>query len=213
MTDRVAPLRSTALRPDLALVADLIAADSRVLDLGCGSGTLLAHLMEHKGCNGTGVDSDNDQIIKAIRRGLSIIDLDIESGLGDFADKSYDVVVMSRTLQAIRQPRRLMEEMGRVGERMIVSVPNFGLWRNRLALIRGHMPISKDLPFTWYDSPNVRYTTLADLEVFFAAADFEIETRIPLVESWRPLQRGVRLANLLAGSAVYVLRKREFRGA
>lgn len=209
MTDRDTPLGVTTLRPDLALVADLIPAGSRVLDLGCGSGTLLAHLMDHKGCSGTGVDSDHDQIIKAIRRGLSIIDLDIEAGLGDFADKSYDVVVMSRTLQAIRQPRRLIEEMGRVGERMIVSVPNFGLWRNRLALIGGHMPISKDLPFTWYDSPNVRYTTLADLEAFFAAAGFEIETRIPLVESWRPLKRGVRLANLLAGSAVYVLRKRD----
>lgn len=209
MNDHDAPLDDSPLRPDLALLADLIPPGSRVLDLGCGSGTLLAHLMAHKNCTGTGVDSDNDQIIKAIRRGLSVIDLDIEEGLGVFADKSYDTVVMSRTLQAIRRPRRLIEEMGRVGERVIVSVPNFGLWRNRLALLTGHMPISKDLPFTWYDSPNVRYTTLADLESFFAAAGFEIETRIPLVESRRPLRRGTRFANLLAGSAVYVLRRPE----
>lgn len=195
------------LRADLALVADLIPEGSRVLDLGCGSGSLLAHLINDKNCTGTGVDSDNENVIKAIRRGLSIIDLDIEAGLPDFADKSYDTVVMSRTLQAIRQPRRLLEEMGRVGERVIVSVPNFGLWRNRLSVIRGHMPISKDLPHTWYDSPNVRYTTLADLEAFFGAFGFEIEQRIPLVESWRPLRRGVRFANLLAGSAVYVLRR------
>lgn len=198
----------TSLRADLALVADLIPDGSRVLDLGCGSGALLAHLIGHKNCTGTGVDSDNENVIKAIRRGLSIIDLDIEAGLPDFADDSYDTVVMSRTLQAIRQPRRLLEEMGRVGERVIVSVPNFGLWRNRVSIIRGHMPISKDLPHTWYDSPNVRYTTLSDLEAFFAAFGFEIETRIPLVESWRPLRRGVRFANLLAGSAVYVLRRR-----
>lgn len=196
------------LRADLALVADLIPPASRVLDLGCGSGALLAYLIEHKRCTGTGVDSDNELVIKAVRRGLSIIDLDIEAGLPDFADGSYDTVVMSRTLQAIRHPRRLLEEMGRVGERVIVSVPNFGLWRNRLSIVRGHMPISKDLPHTWYDSPNVRYTTLTDLESFFADHGFEIETRIPLVESWRPLTRGVRLANLLAGSAVYVLRKR-----
>ena len=207
VTDHDAPLGQPPLRADLALVADLIPAGSRVLDLGCGSGTLLAHLMAHKGCTGTGVDSDNEQVIKAIRRGLSIIDLDIEAGLHDFADDSYDMVVMSRTLQAIRQPRALIEEMGRVGERIIVSVPNFGLWRNPLSLIGGHMPISKDLPFTWYDSPNVRYTTLADLEAFFHATGFEIEARIPLVESWRPLRRGVRMANLLAGSAVYVLKK------
>lgn len=208
VTDHDVPLgQPLPLRADLALVADLIPAGSRVLDLGCGSGTLLAYLMEHKGCTGTGVDSDNDQIIKAVRRGLSIMDLDMEAGLGDFADQSYTTVVMSRTLQAIRHPRRLLEEMGRVGERVIVSVPNFGLWRNRLALIGGHMPISKDLPFTWYDSPNVRYTTLADLEAFFADTGFEVETSIPLVESWRPLKRGLRFANLLAGSAVYVLRK------
>ena len=207
MTGQQSPSPRVPLRPDLALVADLIPAGSRVLDLGCGSGTLLSHLMEVKDCTGTGVDSDHDQIIKAIRRGLSIIDLDIEAGLHDFADDSYDMVVMSRTLQAIRHPRRLIEEMGRVGQRIIVSVPNFGLWRNRLSLIGGHMPISKDLPFTWYDSPNVRYTTLVDLEAFFAATGFDIETRIPLVESWRPLKRGLRLANLLAGSAVYVLRK------
>lgn len=196
------------LRADLALVADLIPDGSRVLDLGCGSGSLLAYLIEHKNCTGTGVDSDNENVIKAIRRGLSIIDLDIELGLPDFADNSYDTIVMSRTLQAIRHPRRLLEEMGRVGQRVIVSVPNFGLWRNRLSVVAGHMPISKDLPHTWYDSPNVRYTTLSDLEAFFAAFGFEIETRIPLVESWRPLRRGVRLANLLAGSAVYVLRRR-----
>lgn len=195
------------LRADLALVADLIPEGSRVLDLGCGSGSLLAYLIDHKGCTGTGVDSDHENVIKAMRRGLSIIDLDIEAGLPDFADNTYDTVVMSRTLQAIRQPRRLLEEMGRVGERVIVSVPNFGLWRNRLSVIRGHMPISKDLPHTWYDSPNVRYTTLTDLEAFFAAFGFEIEQRIPLVESWRPLRRGVRFANLLAGSAVYVLRR------
>jgi methionine biosynthesis protein MetW len=196
------------LRADLALVAEQIPAGSRVLDLGCGSGSLLRYLITHKNCSGTGVDSDDRQVLRAIRRGIPVIDLDIESGLPDFADDSYDTVVMSRTLQAIRHPRRLLEEMGRVGHRVIVSVPNFGLWRNRLAIVRGHMPISKDLPHTWYDSPNVRYTTLSDLEKFFADYGFEIESRIPLVESWRPLNRGARFANLLAGSAVYVLRRR-----
>lgn len=196
------------LRADLALVAELIPPGSRVLDLGCGSGSLLKYLITHKGCSGTGVDSDDEQVLRAIRRGIPVMDLDIESGLPDFADNSYDTIVMSRTLQWIRQPQKLLQEMGRIGNRVIVSVPNFGLWRNRLSVIRGHMPISKDLPHTWYDSPNVRYTTLTDLEAFFADFGFEIEQRIPLVESWRPLTRGVRFANLLAGSAVYVLRRR-----
>ncbi|GAB3715060.1 methionine biosynthesis protein MetW [Mariniluteicoccus flavus] len=194
------------LRADLALVADLVPRGARVLDLGCGSGELLDHLITLKGCSGTGVDTDEAEVVQAIRRGVPVIELDVDAELGEFATDSYDTVVLSRTLQTLLHPRRVLDEMSRIGGRCIVSVPNFGLWRNRLAIVRGHMPISKDLPHTWHDSPNVRYTTLADLEDFFADAGFVVEQRIPLDEAGRVLggRRG-RHPNLFAGAAVYVL--------
>lgn len=194
-----------SLRPDLALVASLIPRGSRVLDLGCGDGELLEHLMAHESCTGTGVDTDDDLVTEAIRRGVSVIELDLDSQLGQFEDNSYDVVVLSRTLQAVRHPAVVLQEMGRIGASCIVSVPNFGLWRNRLSVIRGRMPVSRDLPWQWYDSPNVRYTTLTDLEEFFETQGFVVQHRIPLGEDGTPLRRGLRLANLLAGAAIYQL--------
>lgn len=196
------------MRTDLALVADLVPRRSRVLDLGCGNGELLDHLVSLKGCTGTGVDTDEAEVLLAIRRGVAVIELDVDSQLGEFADGSYDVVVLSRTLQTLRHPRRVLQEMARIGERCIVSVPNFGQWRNRVAIARGRMPISRDLPHTWHDSPNVRYTTLADLEDFFAEAGFVVERRIAFDDAGAVL-RGpwARRPNLFAGAAAYVLRR------
>lgn len=192
------------LRPDLALVVDLIPSRSRVLDLGCAEGDLLSFLMTHKECTGTGVDTDHESIVTAVRRGVSVIELDLNSQLDQFADNSYDTVVLSRTLQAVRRPGDLLPAIGRIADRCIVSVPNFGLWKSRLSVLGGHMPISKDLPFEWYDSPNVRYTTLADLERFFDSVGFDIEQRIPLTERGDRLH--TRWPNLRAGAAMYVLR-------
>lgn len=198
-------MSSTPLRADLQLVADLVPVGSRVLDLGCGPGVLLSHLITEKGCTGTGVDSDDEEVLQAIRRGVPVIELDLDTQLDQFADRSYDTVVLSRTIQAVRHPARVLQQMGRIAGRCIVSAPNFGWWRNRLSVVRGRMPISDDLPYTWYDSPNVRYTTLADLEDFFAHAGFSVEQRIPLSADQHVL-RWQRATNLLAGSAVYVLR-------
>ncbi|GAB3623110.1 methionine biosynthesis protein MetW [Mariniluteicoccus endophyticus] len=196
------------LRTDLALVSDLVPRGSRVLDLGCASGELLDHLITLKGCTGTGVDTDPDEVVQAIRRGVPLVELDIDSELGEFADGSYDTVVLSRTLQTLRHPARVLREMGRIGGRCIVSVPNFGLWRNRLSVVRGRMPVSKDLPHSWHDSPNVRYTTLADLEDFFDGEGFVVEQRIPLDDRGRVLSgRRARAYNLFAGAAVYVLHR------
>ncbi|MFZ1283713.1 MAG: methionine biosynthesis protein MetW [Propionicimonas sp.] len=194
------------LRKDLALVASLIPAGSRVLDLGCASGQLLSHLMNEQGCRGTGVEIDSTSVLAAIRLGIPVIELDLDLQLDDFADDSYDVVVLSRTIQTIRRPQEVLRQMGRIGRRLIVSVPNFGWYGHRLRLLRGRMPMSRELPYEWYNTPNLRHTTLVDLQLLFDELGFTVEQRITLTPAGDPLQAGDRLANLMAGAAVYVLR-------
>ena len=193
------------LRADLALVAGLVPPGSRVLDLGCGPGTLLAHLMREQGCRGTGVEIDPASVLAAIRQGVPVIELDIDRQLSDFADHSYDVVVLSRTIQTIHRPQEVLQHMGRIGRRMIVSVPNFGWWGHRLRLLGGRMPMSRELPYAWYNTPNLRHTTLVDLQLLFDHLGFTVEKRIALTPRGEPLKAGDRLANLIAGAAVYVL--------
>ena len=195
-----------SLRPDLALVADLVPAGSRVLDLGCGSGALLAHLIAARGCRGTGVEIDPEAVVEAIGLGVPLIELDIDTQLDEFADASYDVVVLSRTIQTVHRQVDVLTQMARIGSRLIVSAPNFGWWRHRLRLLRGRMPISKDLPHAWYDTPNLRFTTLLELEELFARLGLKVEQRIPLSPTGEPLKVTGSLANLAAGAAVYVLK-------
>lgn len=195
------------LRPDLELVAGLIPSGSRVLDVGCAGGTLLRHLIDHQACTGTGVEIDPDAVLAAIRIGVPVIELDVDEDLGQFEDDSYDVVVLSRTLQAMRNLDHVLEHIARIGSRMIISVPNFGWWRHRLRLLGGRMPMSKELPYAWYNSPNIRFTTLVDLEDLFARLGLVIERRIALNLRGEPLRGADRAANLLAGAAVYVLRR------
>jgi len=195
-----------SLRPDLQLVAGLIPNGSRVLDLGCGSGSLLAHLMAEADCRGTGVEIDPESVVAAIGLGVPVIELDIDSELDDFADHSYDVVVLSRTIQTIHRPLEVLQHMGRIADRLIVSVPNFGWWRHRLRLLRGRMPKSGDLPFEWFDTPNLRFTTLTELEELFDRLGLTIEDRITVNSAGVPLKMADRVANLAAGAAVYTLR-------
>jgi methionine biosynthesis protein MetW len=194
-----------SLRPDLALVAGLIPSGSRVLDLGCGSGELLASLMADAGCRGTGVEIDPDAVLAAISAGVPVIELDLDSELDDFADHSYDVVVLSRTVQTLHRPVEVLQHMGRIGQRLIVSVPNFGYWRHRLRLLRGRMPMSREIPHAWYDTPNLRHTTLVELEQLFDRLGLTVEQRVVLSPAGAPLRSGDRLYNIVGGSAVYVL--------
>jgi methionine biosynthesis protein MetW len=193
------------VRPDLDVVAGLVPAGSRVLDLGCGEGELLRNLFKNKGCTGSGVEIEDEAVVRAIRRGVPVIELDVDDELSEFADDSYDVVVLSRTLQALRRPGDVLAEIRRIGRRCIVSVPNFGLWKHRASLaVRGRMPVSRELPYPWFETPNIHLSTLPDLEELFAARELTVETRLLLDEQGRRLG-SERLANLRAGAAVYLL--------
>lgn len=193
------------LRQDLQVIARNIPAGSRVLDLGCGDGELLNWLIRRRGCTGTGVERGQDEVIAAIRRGVPLIELDIDSQLDLFASDSYDVVVLSRTLQAVLRPDLVLTEMRRIAPRLIVTMPNFGFWPHRLRLLSGHMPRSKDLPYSWYATPNLHHATLVDLEPLFLDVNLKQEKRIPLSPHGSPRALGQFGANLLAGSAIYVL--------
>ncbi len=197
--------RPTPLRSDLALIASLIAQGSRVLDLGCGTGALLRHIIDHDRCTGTGVDTDPASVLVAIRSGVPLIELDVDTELDMFASDSYDVVVLSRTLQTVRRPSAVLEQMARIAPRCIVSMPNFGYWRNRVRLARGWMPMSKDLPYAWHDTPNIHHATLHELEDLFTGLGLTIAQRIPLRPDGRPAKVPDALANLGSSSAVYVL--------
>lgn len=202
---------SDLLRADLRLITELVPHGSRVLDLGCGDGSLMAHLRDERGCEVRGVEVDHADIAAALARGLSVVENDLDQGLGGYRDGSFDIVVLSQTLQVVRRPAFVLGEMLRVGSKGIVSFPNFGHWRIRGYLgTRGRMPVSKSIPFTWYDTPNIHHTTLKDFRDFVSANGAEIEREIALLtEGWHRSEiRRVNLwPNLLADTAVAVVRR------
>ena len=153
------------------------------------------------------ISSPTDRgVLAAIRRGVPVLDRRIEDALVDIADDSYDTVVLSRTLQTMLRPEFVLAQMARVAERLVVSVPNFGWYRNRLRLLGGRMPVSKEIPYLWYNSPNLRFTTLADLEDLFDQLHLIVDRRFTYTEHGRRLRMYGQSANLMASAAVYVLR-------
>ena len=195
------------IRDDLRVVARHIHAGSRVLDLGCGDGELLNWLIRRRECTGTGVERQPDAVLAAISRGVPLIELDLDDELDMFAPDSYDVVVLSRTLEALFRPDLVLRQLRVIAPRIILTMPNFGLWRHRLRLLSGHMPRSRDLPYSWYETTNLHFTTLVDLEPLFAEVGLVVEKRIPLTASGRPRTFGQLAANLMASSAIYVLQR------
>lgn len=152
-------------RRDLQVIANLIPEGSRVLDLGCGTGELLAYLKAQRGCTGYGVEIDDANLLACARRGINVIQLNLEEGLQLFEDRSFDVVLQLETLQHLRNTENMLRETARVGRIGIVSFPNFAHWPNRLSVFRGRMPVTKALPYEWYDTPNIRVGTYADFGV------------------------------------------------
>ena len=154
-----------SMSAEMQLIADLVPAGARVLDLGCGNGELLAYLQRDKGCTGYGVELADANVLACARRGVNVIQLNLEEGLALFDDHSFDVVLQLQTLQHLRNTERMLRETARVGRIGIISFPNFAHWPNRLSVLRGRMPVTRTLPYQWYDTPNIRVGTFADFEV------------------------------------------------
>ena len=153
------------MRRDLEIIAGLINTGARVLDLGCGDGALLRYLADHRGVNGYGIEKGAAEISACVYAGVNVIEHDLDRGLARFPDDSFDMVVMTETLQAVAEPARLIDEMLRIGQECIVTFPNFGHWRCRLQLAAaGRMPVAKHLPHQWYDTPNIHLCTFRDFE-------------------------------------------------
>lgn len=196
------------MRADLDIVAGLVGQNQSVLDLGCGNGALLEALIEKQGCRGLGVERDIDDFHACIGRGVPVTQGDIEEEIGRLGDGSFDVAVLSLTLQAVRRPDEVLLEMKRVATRLVVSIPNFAHWRIRLNLAaRGRMPVTETLPYQWFDTPNIHLCTIGDFEKLVADEGLKIDERILIDASGRRAPRLTnRAPNLLGERAVYSLR-------
>ena len=199
------------LRRDLRLIADMIASGSRVLDIGCGDGALLAYLARVKAVDARGIELSQSGVNACVRHGLPVIQGDADRDLAAFPNGAFDVVVLSQTLQATREPRQVLEELLRIGKQAIVSFPNFGFWRIRLSLFfRGRMPVTELLHNPWYDTPNIHLCTIHDFVALCDEVGARIERSQTLDRHGRPFALDPRgsLANLLAEQGVFVLSAR-----
>jgi methionine biosynthesis protein MetW len=192
-------LTSTIARPDFAAIAQWVAPGTKVLDLGCGDGSLLRYLQQTRNTRGYGVEIADNNIATCVKNGINVIQMDLETGLSIFESNSFDYVILSQTLQAMKHTEIVVREMLRVGREGIVTFPNFGYWRHRLQVISGHMPVSERLPYQWYDTPNIHLCTLKDFEEFCSNHGVRILERAVMnngnVTSFMP--------NLLGSLAVY----------
>ena len=175
-------------RYDYDVIANWIEPGERVLDLGCGDGSLLRHLSTVRQVRGYGVENDPERIVACARNGINVIQIDMEQGLAGFDDGFFDHVIMSLSLQAMRNTQGILAEMLRVGREAVVSFPNFAYWRHRQAILNGRMPVSKNLPYQWYDTPNVRFFTIVDFEALCAQLGIVVRERLAFDEAGRPVR-------------------------
>ena len=191
----------TAYRYDYEVITQWIEPGEKVLDLGCGDGELLRHLMTVRQVQGYGVENDPDKLLGSVKNGVNVIQMDLEKGLVGLEDGFFDHVIMSLSLQAMRNTQGILAEMLRVGREAVVSFPNFAYWRHRQAILNGHMPVSKNLPYQWYNTPNVRFFTIADFDELCASEGILIRERLAFDEG----KVIVEEPNFLASVALYRL--------
>lgn len=188
------------LRDDLQLIYDWIPENAHVLDLGCGKGELLSALMKQKNCTGYGVEIDVESVQAAIENGVNVIQADLEKGLNIFENQSFDMIILSQTLQAMQDTQVILRELTRISKQAIVSFPNFGYWKNRLQIsLFGHMPVSERMPYQWYDTPNIHLCTLADFELLCAKNHVRVLERAVMTGQ----KRVEYLPNILGSLAFY----------
>jgi len=185
-------------RFDFAVIANWIPRGERVLDLGCGDGKLLRYLRETRAIDGYGVEIDPESVLGCIRNDVDVIQIDIEGGLSGFEDQSFDHVIISQALQAMRATERILSEMLRVADEAVVSFPNFAYRANRAAIADGHMPVSEDLPYEWYETPNVRFFTIVDFEALCTKLGIEIRERLAFDDAGRVVTDDPNLNGSLA---------------
>jgi methionine biosynthesis protein MetW len=187
----------------IACIAQLVPPKSRVLDLGCGDGALLSYLQRERGCSGYGVEIDDENVLACVQKGVQVIQLNLDQGLTMFEDQSFDVVLQVDTLQHLRNAQTMLLETVRVGRLGVVTFPNFAHWPNRLSILGGSMPVTKRLPFQWYDTPNIRVATFSDFEVLAQKNNINILDSYGVREA-----HTVRLwPNLLAPTAVFKIKR------
>ncbi|MGZ8271858.1 MAG: methionine biosynthesis protein MetW [Methylophilus sp.] len=195
-------VNNTNLRKDFALITKWIQPETKVLDLGCGDGGLLTHLHNTLNITGYGVEKDDANWLAALQNGVDVIQMDLEAGLSGFEDQSFDTVILSQTLQAMHHTEAILIEMLRVGREAIVTFPNFGYWRNRIQITAGQMPVSKSLPYEWYNTPNVHLCTIHDFEALCKKHNISIIERNVITDD-----KAISfLPNLLGNLAMYRLR-------
>jgi len=191
-------------RPDFAAIAQWVSPNAKVLDLGCGDGSLLRYLKETRNAHGYGIEISDADILACVENGVNVIQMDLEAGLSGFESQSFDFVILSQTLQAMKNIEQLIREMLRVGKQAIVAFPNFGFWHYRWQVLKGRMPVSEELPYQWFNTPNIHLCTLRDFEAFCRDHDIRILER-------DVLHRGATIAflpNLRGSLAVYRFEKK-----
>lgn len=200
------------LRPLHALVADLVSTHSTVLDLGCGDGSLLAHLIQHKNCTGYGVELNIDNVESCLQKNVSVLQLNIDNGLRLFEADQFDYVLQINSLQNLRNVEGTLQEAARVARHAIVTFPNFAHWRNRLSIARGTMPVNKVLPHEWYNTPNIRVGTFKDFQLLAQRLGMEVVDSYGVHVVGDGTARDAKpvrfAANLFANTAVFILQKK-----
>jgi methionine biosynthesis protein MetW len=210
MSARSFPIGSDTARVDLLVVAGMVASNTRVLDIGCGDGALLRLLAEERGVDARGIELSQRGVNDCVAKGLSVIQGDADTDLIDYPDDSFDYVILSQTLQATRNPRRVLEQMLRIGRRAIVSFPNFGHWRIRGQLIfRGRMPVTENLPLAWYETPNIHFCTIRDFVSLVDEVDAKIDRAVALDSSGAPMRVSAPwwIWNMFGEQAVFLLER------